>query len=214
MKHSNSILSPTNIKVGALIVFIPLSLVVFQNCSKGISFNEANKALKAESLTFISEDGQSSGSSGDGDDNNSHEVDIEDVETTDHGEMAPNNSGGESHDNSAHNDDPSSDPYYDSHSDEGSTDEQYRSQEDQLYRCVVEDKGQAAHIGCSSGKASVDQSTPQTLCMSKTACLDIMSQAFKVKLAKKTGYCKNGTAHTRSITDQEAEDLVKELLQR
>jgi hypothetical protein len=83
----------------------------------------------------------------------------------------------------------------------------------QLYRCVVNMTGKSHHIGLINGQAAVDKGTPQTLCMSENACLNIMSAAFDVQEAKFTGYCKNNKAHTRPINDGEALALVTELLE-
>jgi hypothetical protein len=85
--------------------------------------------------------------------------------------------------------------------------------EAQLYRCVVNVTGKSHHIGLINGQAAVDKGTPQTLCMSENACLNIMSAAFDVKEAKFTGYCKNNKAHTHPINDGEALALVTELLE-
>lgn len=82
---------------------------------------------------------------------------------------------------------------------------------DYMYRCVLAGKGKSIHIGFIDDKIVADKDTPETLCMSENACLNIMpTLGFEVKEAQFTGYCAHGKAHTRPITDAEAVALASQ----
>lgn len=56
--------------------------------------------------------------------------------------------------------------------------------------CILEGPGRSTHIGLE--KALVKQNaTPQGVCMSEAACLDLVSQKFPVKEAFRKGECIN-----------------------
>ncbi len=84
--------------------------------------------------------------------------------------------------------------------------------EAQHYLCVVAGKGKSTHIGLIE-EVLAKNSTPNSLCMTKNACLNIMSQSFDVIEAKYTGFCKNDKAHTFRIADGDAVALINQLNQ-
>ncbi len=80
-----------------------------------------------------------------------------------------------------------------------------------MYRCVLQGKGKSQHIGLIGEQIVIDKDTPDTLCMSENACLNIMPNlGFDVQGPQYTGYCKNGKAHTQTLTDSQAFALIAE----
>jgi hypothetical protein len=83
---------------------------------------------------------------------------------------------------------------------------------DTSYVCVVEGPGRSNRVGyISESSIGAQNSTPETLCMSKKACLEIMPSEFIVKGAMKTGFCKNGKAGTIPVSDAQAAAMIAEL---
>ncbi len=131
----------------------------------------------------------------DNDSENDSEVDS-DAQETDQPLVTNNNEDdteNENSDDSSHSDVPTTNP------------------ETYMFRCVLQGKGKSQHIGFIGDRIVGDQDTPDTLCMSENACLNIMpSLGFAVQGPQFTGYCKNAKAHTQTLTDSQAFALVAE----
>lgn len=90
--------------------------------------------------------------------------------------------------------------------------ELHSDSDDTSYVCVVEGPGRSNRVGyISESSIGGKNATPDTLCMSKKACLEIMASEFIVKGAMKTGFCKNGKAHTIPVSDSQAAAMIAEL---
>lgn len=75
------------------------------------------------------------------------------------------------------------------------------------YVCIVEGPGKSNKIGFQSSLIS-QNGTPGDVCMTKQACLSIVSKAFAVKSAEKRGFCKNSNSNVFSMTDAQIQALV------
>lgn len=78
------------------------------------------------------------------------------------------------------------------------------------YLCVLEGPGKSVKLNYVSGAgAFADESASDAACMSKHACLNIASQAFRVKLAEQRGFCKNAAKSGRvRLSDKQVEEAA------
>lgn len=74
--------------------------------------------------------------------------------------------------------------------------------------CILQGPGESVKLGVRSGKLSGQSSAVETVCMSERACREIVSKGFEVKGPSSRGYCKNGGAHSRHMTDEEVSQAV------
>lgn len=80
-----------------------------------------------------------------------------------------------------------------------------------IHICILAGPGKSRHIGYSNGLFD-DKDTPQSVCMSQRACLEIAAAAFDVKSAEVRGFCPNKNPHVVPMTDQEVADGVAAIL--
>lgn len=78
------------------------------------------------------------------------------------------------------------------------------------YLCVLEGPGKSVKLNYVSGAgAFADESASDAACMSKHACLNIASKAFRVKLAEQRGFCKNAAKSGRvRLSDKQVEEAA------
>ncbi len=80
-----------------------------------------------------------------------------------------------------------------------------------VYVCILEGPGKSQKLSFDNALMS-DKSTPQTVCLSQHACLNIVSAAFVVKAAVVRGYCPAKNKHVIEITDEQMALKIEELL--
>lgn len=73
--------------------------------------------------------------------------------------------------------------------------------------CVLNGPGKSHYLHLIEGGFENAVSTPKAVCTSRTACEDIVSQAFEVKEAKFKGACKNNP-HVVRLTGEEISSLL------
>jgi len=73
------------------------------------------------------------------------------------------------------------------------------------YICILDGPGKSVRLGVSaSGQLQGQNPIPRVLCMSREACLNIVSAKFNVKGPHKRGFCKaNGNPHVIRVSDAE-----------
>ncbi len=76
------------------------------------------------------------------------------------------------------------------------------------YICILEGPGKSVRLGYSGGGLVEVGSTPSVVCMTKSACLNIVSQKFEVKGPEKRGFCPNKNPHVISMSDAELSDAL------
>ncbi|MCB0392282.1 MAG: hypothetical protein KDD58_13400 [Bdellovibrionales bacterium] len=76
------------------------------------------------------------------------------------------------------------------------------------YICILEGPGKSIRIGLINSTLAENGQTPETICMSKTACEEIIDQKFVVKSAETRGFCKGKNPHVHHLTDEEIQTLV------
>jgi len=76
------------------------------------------------------------------------------------------------------------------------------------YVCVLKGSGKSLRLHASQGQLSSSTGTPREVCMSKNACLNIVSQVFEVKMAKSAGFCPDKNPHVVELNDDEILQLV------
>ncbi len=85
--------------------------------------------------------------------------------------------------------------------------------EDQLglvYKCILEGPGKSKNLGVVNIELFKNGNTPDTVCMSKSACEEIVSQKFSVKEAKFAGFC-GKNPHTVQLSDERLQELVNQI---
>lgn len=85
-------------------------------------------------------------------------------------------------------------------------DEHEMEDADYSYVCILQGPGKSVKVGIVSDLLSGGNSSGASVCMSKRACLELMSQKFPVKAAERRGYCpaKNPNAVNMSDTEIKA----------
>lgn len=74
---------------------------------------------------------------------------------------------------------------------------------DHSYVCILQGPGQSVKVGIVSDLLSGGRSAAASVCMSKRACLELMSQKFAVKAAEKRGYCPAKNPNAVNMSDAE-----------
>lgn len=69
------------------------------------------------------------------------------------------------------------------------------------YVCVLEGPGHSIKVGFSEGVLAGQVSTPKDVCMTESACLNIISTKFEVKAVKQAGFCNGKNPHVIPMTD-------------
>lgn len=80
-----------------------------------------------------------------------------------------------------------------------------------IHICILDGPGQSRHIGYDQALTN-DGNTPQAVCMSKNACLNIAAAAFDVVSAEVRGFCPDKNPHVVAMTDEEVSAGVETLL--
>lgn len=74
------------------------------------------------------------------------------------------------------------------------------------YLCVLDGPGKSVKLNYVSGSgAFADNSASDAACMSKNACLNVASKAFRVKLAEERGFCRNARVR---LSDRQVEEAA------
>lgn len=77
--------------------------------------------------------------------------------------------------------------------------------------CIVEGPGQSNQISLVNDSIVVNNETPRSVCMTAFACRKIVDGKFRVVTLKKTGFCKNGSADSVRLSDQQVKDLMDKI---
>lgn len=77
-----------------------------------------------------------------------------------------------------------------------------------LYICILEGPGKSVRLGYVDGVLTENGHTPDTVCMSRMACEQIISQRFIVKGAERRGYCPDKNPHVYQFSDTELQSLI------
>jgi hypothetical protein len=77
--------------------------------------------------------------------------------------------------------------------------------------CVVEGPGQSNQISLVNDSIVVNNETPRSVCMTAFACRKIVDGKFRVVTLKKTGFCKNGSADSVQLSDQQVKELIDKM---
>lgn len=74
---------------------------------------------------------------------------------------------------------------------------------DLSYVCILEGPGKSVKAGIVSDLLGGGRSAAASVCMSRRACLELMSQKFAVKAAEKRGYCPAKNPNAVNMSDAE-----------
>ena len=77
--------------------------------------------------------------------------------------------------------------------------------------CIIEGSGQSNQISLVNDEIVVNNETPKSVCMTAFACRKIVDGKFRVVALKKTGFCKNGSAHSVQLSDQQVKELMDKI---
>jgi hypothetical protein len=77
--------------------------------------------------------------------------------------------------------------------------------------CIVEGPGQSNQISLVNDSIVVNNETPRSVCMTAFACRKIVDGKFRVVTLKRTGFCKNGSADSVRLSDQQVKDLMDKI---
>jgi hypothetical protein len=81
------------------------------------------------------------------------------------------------------------------------------------YICILAGPGNSAKLGLTQEQMAAQHRTPDLICMTQDACLNIVSAAFDVKGPKHAGFCKvHGNPHVKHLTDADLQQKVTEYL--
>lgn len=78
----------------------------------------------------------------------------------------------------------------------------------ELVACILVDHGKSLKLGLIESELAGGTSVARSVCISRTACLDKVSEKFEVLGAYSRGYCKNNPNVVR-LTDEEIDELLK-----
>ena len=107
-------------------------------------------------------------------------------------------------------DDKKKDPKnYEVTTDDSSSDD--NSEDSDLVACILVDHGKSLKLGFVADKLEGVNAVSQSVCLSRHACLDIVSKAFPVEGAYERGYCEHNP-HILRLKDAEVDALIKKLL--
>jgi len=77
------------------------------------------------------------------------------------------------------------------------------------YICeIYTNDSKSSHLALGNEILSDQKKTPRSICMSMSACQSIVGKVMKVKSAEYRGFCKNKSANTVSLTDEQVKELV------
>ena len=82
-------------------------------------------------------------------------------------------------------------------------DEHEMEDADHSYVCILQGPGKSVKVGIVSDLLGGGSSAAASVCMSKRACLELMSQKFPVKAAEKRGYCPAKNPNAVNMSDAE-----------
>ena len=85
------------------------------------------------------------------------------------------------------------------------------SDDDDLVACILVDHGKSLKLGFVADKLEGVNAVAESVCISRHACLDIVSKAFPVEGAYERGYCEHNPNVLR-LKDAEVEALIKKLM--
>ncbi len=206
--------------ISILTVMATVLLFGFQNCSE-VGFSE-DPAAKAALVAM--EDTQNTIDETQNDfDTSPPKDDLQDYPPSQLPPTQPEQEGQSPDDHYGHNDDTDTDE----DSDEGSNkphdpdDKNCRDKDKKPktgntgglhYVCILDGPGKSHLIGLVNDALTSQISVPQAVCMSKTACTEIVAKAFHVKMAHKRGFCPNKNPHVIALSDDAIENLVQGLL--
>lgn len=74
---------------------------------------------------------------------------------------------------------------------------------DRSYVCILQGPGKSVKVGIVSDVLGGGNSAAASVCMSKRACLELMSKKFPVKSAEKRGYCPAKSPNAVNMSDAE-----------
>lgn len=77
--------------------------------------------------------------------------------------------------------------------------------------CILEGSGKSQRVALINDQIVSNNSTPKTICMSALACRRIVDSKFKVVSLEKRGFCKNGSADSVSLTDEQVRALIEKI---
>lgn len=89
--------------------------------------------------------------------------------------------------------------------------EQDNSNEHQQYVCILNGPGKSLRLGLINGILDKNGKTPSTVCLSKLACLEIVSTKFDVIGAEKRGFCDDKNKNITSLSNRDIEILINGL---
>lgn len=84
--------------------------------------------------------------------------------------------------------------------------EEQLADEDRSYICILEGKGKSVRLGFIEDDIKENGRTPQTVCMTKKACLEIVSRRYKVLSAEKRGYCPDKNPKVVNFSEDNVRD--------
>ena len=76
------------------------------------------------------------------------------------------------------------------------------------YICILGGPGNSVRVGYVSDGLVEHGRTPQVVCMSRNACLNIISRSFSVKGPERRGFCPNRNPHVIPMSDAQIEDSL------
>ncbi len=77
--------------------------------------------------------------------------------------------------------------------------------------CILEGSGKSQRVALINDQIASNNSTPKTICMSALACRRIVDSKFKVVSLEKRGFCKNGSADSVSLSDEQVRALIEKI---
>lgn len=86
-----------------------------------------------------------------------------------------------------------------------------KDKSDRKYICILDGAGKSVRLGSSDELLMENGRTVATVCMSKKACLDIVSQKFEVKSAEIRGFCPDRNPNVLSLSDEQVQAGIDEL---
>jgi hypothetical protein len=94
---------------------------------------------------------------------------------------------------------------------QGMGDDQDGNAQGANYICILEGPGESVRLGVLSDVLQDNGHTPDTVCMTKEACLNIVSQKFQVKDAVVRGFCPGKNPHVVPLTDAQIKEKIDKL---
>lgn len=89
-----------------------------------------------------------------------------------------------------------------------SEDDMVRDDDDLSFICILDGKGKSIHVGLVEGQLDEVGSTQKTICMSKSACLNLVGKKYSVEGPAFRGYCKNLPDQIKSLSNKAISDLL------